>query len=79
MLPLLRAIETVLDAIRSAGIEPFLAYGTLLGAVREQKFLGHDSDADVAYVSASSNPVDVVRESFRLQRAVHDRGFSTYR
>ena len=79
VLPLLRAIETVLDAIRSAGIEPFLAYGTLLGAVREQKFLGHDSDADVAYVSASSNPVDVVRESFRLQRAVHDRGFSTYR
>ena len=79
VLPLLRAIDTVLDAIRSAGIEPFLAYGTLLGAVREQKFLGHDSDADVAYVSDFSDPVDVVRESFRLQRAVHERGFSTHR
>ncbi len=79
VLPLLRAISTVLDAIASAGIEPFLAYGTLLGAVREKKFLGHDSDADVAYVSASSSPVDVVRESFRLQRAVHERGFRTYR
>jgi hypothetical protein len=79
VLPLLRAIETVLDAIRAAGIEAFLAYGTLLGAVREQKFLGHDSDADLAYVSASSSPVDVVRESFRLQRAVQERGFRTYR
>jgi hypothetical protein len=79
VLPLLRAIETVIDAIRSAGIEPFLGYGTLLGAVREQQFLGHDSDADLAYVSASNSPVDVVRESFRLQRAVQERGFRTYR
>jgi hypothetical protein len=78
-LPLLRAIDTVLDAVRSAGIEPFLAYGTLLGAVREKKLLGHDSDADVAYVSAAGTPVDVVRESFRIQRAVHERGFRTYR
>jgi hypothetical protein len=77
--PLLDAIDTVLGAIRAAGIEAFLAYGTLLGAVREQHFLGHDSDADVAYVSACSDPVDVVRESFRLQRAVHERGFQTYR
>ena len=77
--PLLNAIRTVLDAIASAGIEAFLAYGTLLGAVREKRFLGHDSDADLAYVSEYSNPCDVVRESFRLQRAVHERGFRTYR
>ena len=77
--PLLNAIATVLAAIRSAGIDAFLAYGTLLGAVREKRFLGHDSDADLAYVSASSYPVDVVRESYRLQRAISERGFSTYR
>ena len=79
VLPLLTAISTVLDAIASAGIDAFLAYGTLLGAIREQKFLGHDSDADLAYVSAHSHPADVVRESFRLQRAVQERGFHTYR
>jgi len=79
VLPLLKAISTVLDAIGSAGIDAFLAYGTLLGAIREQKFLGHDSDADLAYVSSSSHPADVVRESFRLQRAVQERGFHTYR
>lgn len=77
--PLLKAIRTVLDAIGSAGIEAFVAYGTLLGAVREGRFLGHDSDADLAYVSTSGHPCDVVRESFRLQRVIHERGFRTYR
>ena len=77
--PLLKAIRTVLDAIGSAGIEAFVAYGTLLGAVRERRFLGHDSDADLAYVSLSGHPCDVVRESFRLQRVIHERGFRTYR
>ncbi len=56
-----------------------MAYGTLLGAVREQAVLGHDSDADVAYVSEHSEPVDVVRESFRLQREVHELGLETVR
>jgi hypothetical protein len=77
--PLLKAIRTVLDAIGSAGIEAFVAYGTLLGAIREQRLLGHDSDADLAYVSSSGSPVDVVRESFRLQRVIGDLGFRTYR
>ena len=67
--PLLDAIEVVLArAPQDAGIEAFLAYGTLLGAVREGKLLGHDGDADLGYVSHHTHPVDVIRESFRLQR-----------
>jgi hypothetical protein len=66
--PLLDAIDVVLGALRKAGIEAFLAYGTLLGAVREGKLLGHDGDADLGYVSHLTHPVDVIRESFRLQR-----------
>lgn len=77
--PLLDAIETVLEALRTAGVQPFVAYGTLLGAVREGGFLGHDSDADLGYVSEHEHPVDVVRESFRLQRAVAGMGFATLR
>lgn len=77
--PLLNAIGSVLDLVESAGIEAFLGYGTLLGAVREQRFLGHDSDADLAYVSRASTPVDVVRESFRLERVITQRGFHTHR
>ncbi len=65
---LLDATDAVIDALRSAGVEPFIAYGTLLGAVREGAVLGHDSDADLGYVSRHSSPVDVARESFAIQR-----------
>ncbi|MET0838035.1 MAG: LicD family protein, partial [Marmoricola sp.] len=74
--PLLDAMELVLSALRDGGVEPFLAYGTLLGAVREGGFIGHDSDVDLGYVSRHHHPVDVVRESFALQRALVAKGFA---
>jgi hypothetical protein len=77
--PLLDSIAHVLDAIREAGVEAFLAYGTLLGAVRQGGLIGHDSDADLGYVSRHSHPVDVMLESFRLQRHLGSLGFDTYR
>ncbi|MDP3969977.1 MAG: class I SAM-dependent methyltransferase [Nocardioides sp.] len=73
--PLLDAVEEVLAALGRAGVEAFPAYGTLLGAVREGRLIGHDSDADLGYVSHHTHPVDVVRESFRLQRALADDGY----
>jgi hypothetical protein len=73
--PLLDSIEEVLTALKKAGIDAFPAYGTLLGAVRGGKLIGHDSDADLGYVSDFTHPVDVVRESFRLQRALADMGY----
>lgn len=77
--PLLDSIQEVLDAIRDAGVEAFLAYGTLLGAVRQGGLIGHDSDADLGYVSRHSHPVDVILESFRLQRHLTGLGYETYR
>ena len=77
--PLLDSIEEVLAALRKAGIDAFPAYGTLLGAVREGRLIGHDSDADLGYVSEHTHPVDVVRESFRLQRALADMGYQISR
>ena len=77
--PLLDAMDHVLGALADEGVAAFPAYGTLLGAVREGRFLGHDSDADLGYVSRHSDPVDVIRESFRLQRAIAARGMETYR
>jgi SAM-dependent methyltransferase len=76
---LVDATRSVLKALESAGAQPFLGYGTLLGAVREGAVLGHDSDADVCYVSDYENPVDVARESFRLQRELVRLGFETSR
>lgn len=77
--PLLNAIGQVIGALGEAGVEAFPGYGTLLGAVREQQLLGHDSDADLCYVSRLKHPVDVARESFGLQRALQDRGYHTRR
>ena len=77
--PLLDSIEEVLRALGSCGIEAFPAYGTLLGAVRGGKLIGHDSDADLGYVSRHENPVDVTRESFRLQRHLSEMGYTTAR
>lgn len=76
---LLDATEAVIASLRRAGVEPFLAYGTLLGAVREGAVLGHDSDADLGYVSGRTDPVDVARESFRVQRSLAAEGWETYR
>jgi hypothetical protein len=77
--PLLDAIEEVLGALRKAGLDAFLAYGTALGAIRDGGLIGHDSDADLGYVSAHDHPVDVIRESFRIQRALTDMGYRVTR
>lgn len=77
--PLLDAMSEVLALVEGQGLEPVIAYGTLLGAVREGRLLGHDSDADLAYVSHHSHPLDVARESFALQRAINEQGYATFR
>jgi hypothetical protein len=60
-------------------VEAFPAYGTLLGAVREQDLIGHDNDVDLGYVSRHTHPLDVIRESFRLQRNLRERGYAVDR
>jgi SAM-dependent methyltransferase len=77
--PLLDSVEKILDALHEIGIEAFPAYGTLLGAVREGRLLGHDSDADLGYVSLKTVPVDVIRESFAIERRLADMGYRTER
>jgi hypothetical protein len=77
--PLLDSIEQVLGELRACGIEAFLAYGSLLGAVREGGLIGHDNDADLGYVSRFEHPAEAVAESFRLQRALVERGLPVTR
>lgn len=76
---LLGAAHAVLDVLDSAGVEGFLAYGTLLGAVRGGRFIGHDNDVDLGYVSSRTQPVDVVRESLRLERCLIRAGMEVER
>ena len=76
---LLDAAEAVLSALREVGVAAYLAYGTLLGAVREGHLLGHDSDLDLGYVSDHEYPVDVVSESYRFESALAAKGWVTRR
>ncbi|MGH3319962.1 MAG: methyltransferase domain-containing protein [Streptosporangiaceae bacterium] len=81
------AVESLLDRLGDAfeilhaecQLPAFLAYGALLGAVREGKLIGHDSDIDISYLSRYDNPLDVGLESFRIQRAMRRHGFEVRR
>ena len=77
--PLLDAIDEVIRALADVGTEAFLAWGTLLGAHRDGRVIGNDADADVAYVSRYTHPVDVIRESFRMQRQLVEHGYHVTR
>ena len=62
-----------------AGVPTYVCYGTLLGAVRNGKLIGHDNDIDLAYVSEHANPVDVVREAYRVERVLLQEGYTVRR
>jgi SAM-dependent methyltransferase len=77
---ILRGTARVLTDLREhGGVEAFLSYGCLLGAVREGRMIGTDCDADVCYVSDRTHPAEVVLESYALERAMLARGWTTVR
>lgn len=75
----LEAARLLSDLQEKAGVAAFVSYGTLLGAVRDGALIGHDNDLDISYVSREPYPVDVVREGFRVERALLDAGWNVRR
>lgn len=74
------AVARVLEQLReTCGLEAYLTYGCLLGAVRTGRVIGHDSDADVSYLSRYTHPFDVIRESTRVRRRLRALGWTTVR
>lgn len=61
------------------GLPAYVAYGTLLGAARAGHLIGHDMDIDLAYLSATTTPVDAMLESFRVERHLQASGWRTKR
>ncbi len=73
---LMHHVAKLLDDLSTkCHVPAYLAYGTLLGAVRNGQLIGYDNDVDLAYVSSHEAPVDIVRESFRLQRTLTEQGW----
>lgn len=74
------ALEQVLDDLSTVcGLDAYLMYGCLLGAVRDGHLIGHDSDVDVAYLSRHTHPFDVIRECRSAIRHMRERGWDVVR
>ncbi|UDY23009.1 class I SAM-dependent methyltransferase [Nocardioides sp. Kera G14] len=77
---LLAATQTVLRELHErCGVEAYLCYGALLGAVRQGTMLGHDSDVDLCYYSRHGTPADIIAESYRVQRALSELDWTVLR
>lgn len=67
--------EQIIDILaRDVGVHCWLAFGSLLGAAREGKVIGHDSDVDLAYLSHQATPAALNREMFGITRALRRHG-----
>jgi SAM-dependent methyltransferase len=67
----------ILDVMeRECGVLGWIAFGTLLGAAREGRVIGHDSDIDLAYLSEKPTPSEMVTELYDVARALRRHGLS---
>ncbi len=69
--------ERVLDVMRDVcGIDGWISFGTLLGAARAGKVIGHDSDIDLCFLSEKQTPAEMAVEIWGIARALVDAGIA---
>ena len=71
--------RAITDLREQVGVEAHLSYGGLLGAVRDGRMIGHDTDTDLAYLSRFTHPADIVLESYRIEREMRRLGWKVVR
>lgn len=70
-----QAAEIVELLDRELGINLFLAFGTLLGAMRGGRAIADDSDIDLLYPSEQPTPARMVRELYDIRRVLVHHGY----
>jgi hypothetical protein len=68
------AVAGIGNVLEECGVDWFINSGTLLGAVRDNDFISHDDDVDLAVLLPGNDVETVVRNWFLLKDAIRDRG-----
>lgn len=71
----LSCIRKIFDDIKSMGYQPMLAYGTLLGAYRDEAFMFHDDDIDIIVKFSSNSKSAVEEEMNRFSECLIQKGY----
>lgn len=67
--------QRILDVLAdSCGLPGWISFGTLLGAARSGKAIGHDSDVDLCYLSEKATPAEMTTELWSIARALRAAG-----
>ena len=66
------------DIKNKFGYDLFPTYGTMLGAVREGDFIGHDNDFDSVYISRETSSEKVRQEFVDICEFLIDEGYSVF-
>ena len=67
--------QRIIDVLENeCDVRSWISFGTLLGAARSGKAIGHDSDVDLCYLSEKSSPAEMQRELWQIARALRRAG-----
>lgn len=69
-------VERMVRVVREGcGIDLWMAFGTLLGAMRSGRAIAHDSDVDLAFLSTADTPAEMQAELMALHRVLVRAGY----